>query len=468
MGPHGRAAGAVRRLAGRRNPCRRLRRCGSLPRAGWRRSVPLRQTGALESYCGSRSAISVAGGANADAARPSADRRARNVEAREADLPLVVRTARGFGQVIFVAADLDQPPLSKWSDRPLLVARLLDMPTGRAEESEENAAMMHYGYNDLAGQLRSALDRFTGVRLVPFWLVAGLIVVYILLIGPGDYFFLRKLVGRMEWTWLTFPAGRAAGVPGGLRAGLSAQGRSASGQPGRSGGRGRGLGPDARHDVAERLQPADGIVQFLGRSRGGSRRRSAVPGRDRPRVDGLAGTARQCAGRHEPARRRSRCSGPNSSATRPTWTPCSDVPIQVWSTKSLTARWDAPTPALPRGRSDRRRSAPFGHDHQHARLSRCDECILAYGRSVYELGTLAPGESARLGPMTKRSELKTLLDRPEGRLHRSRRQVSPGSHALRPVEHGPSLHPADDDVLRGGRRAPLHRPVERLPGVSSI
>ena len=43
------------------------------------------------------------------------------------------------------------------------------------------------------------------MRLVPFWLVAGLIVVYILLIGPGDYFFLRKLVGRMEWTWLTFP-----------------------------------------------------------------------------------------------------------------------------------------------------------------------------------------------------------------------------------------------------------------------
>ena len=138
------------------------------------------------------------------------------VEAREADLPLVIRTARGFGQVIFVAADLDRPPLSEWPDRPLLVAKLLDCPPSRAEESDENAAMMHFGYNDLAGQLRSALDRFTGVRLAPFWLVAGLIVVYLLLIGPGDYFFLRKVVGRMEWTWLTFPAGRGAGVSGGL------------------------------------------------------------------------------------------------------------------------------------------------------------------------------------------------------------------------------------------------------------
>ena len=79
------------------------------------------------------------------------------------------------------------------------------MPTGHGEESEENTAMMHFGYSDLAGQLRSALDRFGGVRLAPFWLVAALIVAYLLLIGPGDYFFLRKVVGRMGWTWLTFP-----------------------------------------------------------------------------------------------------------------------------------------------------------------------------------------------------------------------------------------------------------------------
>ena len=45
------------------------------------------------------------------------------------------------------------------------------------------------------------------------------------------------------------------------------------------------------------------------------------------------------------------------------------VPIQVWSTKSLTARWEAPSRGLPRGRSDRGRSTPFGLDHQHASVS---------------------------------------------------------------------------------------------------
>ena len=62
---------------------------------------------------------------------------------------------------MFVAADLDRPPLDKWPDRPMLVAKLLDMPTGHGEESEEGTAMMHFGYSDLSGQLRSALDAST-------------------------------------------------------------------------------------------------------------------------------------------------------------------------------------------------------------------------------------------------------------------------------------------------------------------
>ena len=66
--------------------------------------------------------------------------------------------------------------------------------------------MQSYGYNDLAGQLRSALDLPRDVHLVPFFVVALLVIVYILLIGPGDYFLLRRLGRGMQWTWITFPA----------------------------------------------------------------------------------------------------------------------------------------------------------------------------------------------------------------------------------------------------------------------
>ena len=43
------------------------------------------------------------------------------------------------------------------------------------------------------------------VKLIPFGWVAFFIFLYILLIGPGDYFFLKKVLKRMELTWITFP-----------------------------------------------------------------------------------------------------------------------------------------------------------------------------------------------------------------------------------------------------------------------
>jgi hypothetical protein len=49
------------------------------------------------------------------------------------------------------------------------------------------------------------LEQFDSVTLVAFSWVAGLIVLYVLLIGPGDYFFLKKVVRWMPATWITFP-----------------------------------------------------------------------------------------------------------------------------------------------------------------------------------------------------------------------------------------------------------------------
>ena len=51
----------------------------------------------------------------------------------------------------------------------------------------------------------SRLEQFPGVKLIPFGWVAFFIFLYILLIGPGDYFFLKKVLKRMELTWITFP-----------------------------------------------------------------------------------------------------------------------------------------------------------------------------------------------------------------------------------------------------------------------
>ena len=60
------------------------------------------------------------------------------------------------------------------------------------------------GFRDLAGQLRGALDQFAGVERVPFWLVAVMLLAYIACIGPLDYYFVKRVLGRTEATWLTF------------------------------------------------------------------------------------------------------------------------------------------------------------------------------------------------------------------------------------------------------------------------
>src|SRR5262249_2415914 len=49
------------------------------------------------------------------------------------------------------------------------------------------------------------LEDFEDVPVISFGWVALFILVYILIVGPLDYFFLKKVVKRLELTWITFP-----------------------------------------------------------------------------------------------------------------------------------------------------------------------------------------------------------------------------------------------------------------------
>ncbi len=126
--------------------------------------------------------------------------------------PLVVRGFYGFGRVTVVGLDVDRKPFADWADRKDFWVRVLDLRRQASDTTNvglANGTMPGGFYQsaiiDLSGDLHSKLEQFAGVRLVPFAYVAGFVFLYILLIGPGDYFFLKKVLRRMEWTWLTFP-----------------------------------------------------------------------------------------------------------------------------------------------------------------------------------------------------------------------------------------------------------------------
>ncbi len=126
------------------------------------------------------------------------------------DQSLIVHSAFDFGEIVFIAFDLDSERIEDWAGYSNLIHRLEGREAAQDSSQQQindprGSSVSHYGYDDLIGQLRLPLDQFAKVRFIAFTWIAVLIGLYILCIGPGDYFFLRKFVGKMELTWITFP-----------------------------------------------------------------------------------------------------------------------------------------------------------------------------------------------------------------------------------------------------------------------
>jgi hypothetical protein len=367
------------------------------------KTIPLRHTAALETYAASSIAITAADGRRPELHVPLLADLSGVIEARENKVPLIVRQPFGFGQIVFVAVDLDRAPLADWTDRGLLVRKLLDMPVSVIEESNDNRAVMHFGFADMAGQLRSALDHFRGIRLAPFSLVVVIVIGYILAIGAGDYFFLRKFLRRMELTWVTFPLIVLAVCLGAyLLTGWLKGNRVLVNQidlvdVDAQSGRLRGTAwANVFSPKTDRYNLA-----FQARSLGGGKLRDAevlaswlgLPGEALGGMNPKTAEPMVWKGQYSIAPELDRLDG---------------EPIQIGATKSLTARWTAPADVVPKAEIRSEDRLPVGEITNTLDFALTD-CVLAYGNWAYELGTIGPGQSVQVGPMLKRRELRTLL-----------------------------------------------------------
>ncbi|QGJ69542.1 Hypothetical protein PBC10988_12240 [Planctomycetales bacterium 10988] len=121
------------------------------------------------------------------------------------DLPLIIHNTYGFGTVRFIAGDLELQTFTNWKGRLAFYSKLLQWEN--LVESSEDANNNNYQSPQLewGSELHRNIEQFPGVKLVPFAWVAGLIFLYVLLIGPGDYFLVKKVFKKMELTWITFP-----------------------------------------------------------------------------------------------------------------------------------------------------------------------------------------------------------------------------------------------------------------------
>ncbi len=132
-----------------------------------------------------------------------------NVLVRHTDntQPLAASVPCGFGRVTLVSVDLDAPPLSSWKALPAVLQKLSGNAAGSRTESNRkvNRQLTHVGVTDLATQVQQTLEDYPAVRRPSYWWVMGLILVYVAVIGPVDYFLVHRLLRRPELTWITFP-----------------------------------------------------------------------------------------------------------------------------------------------------------------------------------------------------------------------------------------------------------------------
>lgn len=130
------------------------------------------------------------------------------------DLPLVINSSFGMGRVTVVTFDLDEKSLIKWKDRDTFWRELVNRAGNRLGiDTISNTGVQMYGRGrygehsedeELAGLVRT-MEQFPGVPVISFGWVALFILIYIIIVGPLDYLFLKKVVKRLELTWITFP-----------------------------------------------------------------------------------------------------------------------------------------------------------------------------------------------------------------------------------------------------------------------
>jgi hypothetical protein len=273
-----------------------------------------------------------------------------------------------------------------------------------------------------------------------------LVLAYILLVGPADYFLLRKL-RRMEWTWITFPAIVVAVSLGAYFLAYRLKGDQLRLNQvdivdvDASSGRIRGT--TWVNVFSPRMKSYD--LSFRPRLLNGQ------PATEASTLTSWLGLPGDALGGMRP-----RGTGGRLWAQGYAFSPQLDVlkgvPIQVWSTKSITTRWSAAAEIIPEAKLVGRDDLLTGTVTNTLGF-RLTDCVLAHDRYAYELGTLEPGVPVDLA-QKERPELKTLLTGktmvPDTAAEDWRLEVTPYDHASRDIR----------DVLRvmmlfeaaGGRR----------------
>jgi hypothetical protein len=114
--------------------------------------------------------------------------------------PLIVQAPRGRGQITLLTFSPEREPFRGWKGRSYFWAKLAGIP-GDSFNSMEHVNL--YGGSSIDGVFGALIDSRQIKKLPVTWLLL-LLVVYLVVIGPFDQWWLKK-IGKQMLTWITFP-----------------------------------------------------------------------------------------------------------------------------------------------------------------------------------------------------------------------------------------------------------------------
>jgi hypothetical protein len=114
--------------------------------------------------------------------------------------PLIVSAPRGHGRVSVLAFSPEREPFRSWKNREWFWARLLELPPAWFAAPPAHV----YGGWSIDGVFGAMIDSRQVRKLPVRWLLL-LLLVYLVVIGPLDQYWLKR-INRQMLTWLTFPA----------------------------------------------------------------------------------------------------------------------------------------------------------------------------------------------------------------------------------------------------------------------
>ena len=120
------------------------------------------------------------------------------VAAQQGGYPLIVHGRVGMGRVTLIAFDPTKAPFTDFQARERFWADVLQIEVAHHDAQTVGAI------SPASATMIQALNDFPGIKPVNFWFVGLFLAGYVILIGPVDYFVLKRLK-KLHWTWATFP-----------------------------------------------------------------------------------------------------------------------------------------------------------------------------------------------------------------------------------------------------------------------